>query len=84
MVFVRYALDQSTVMVLAIIVLTIFPQMVTFLPDMIMGPGVMDAGRTEAALFRPLEIGAMRLRNRIVVAPMCQYSARTDRPPTGT
>ena len=27
------------------------------------------------ALFQPLEIGNLRLRNRIVVAPMCQYSA---------
>lgn len=28
-----------------------------------------------AALFTPLHIGALSLRNRIVVAPMCQYSA---------
>ncbi len=27
------------------------------------------------ALFEPLEIGSLRLRNRIIVAPMCQYSA---------
>ncbi|NUZ09037.1 NADH:flavin oxidoreductase/NADH oxidase [Piscinibacter koreensis] len=26
-------------------------------------------------LFQPLEIGALRLANRIVIAPMCQYSA---------
>jgi 2,4-dienoyl-CoA reductase-like NADH-dependent reductase (Old Yellow Enzyme family) len=27
-------------------------------------------------LFEPLQLGALRLDNRIVVAPMCQYSAR--------
>lgn len=27
------------------------------------------------ALFAPLDLGPLRLRNRIVVAPMCQYSA---------
>ncbi|RYF34940.1 MAG: oxidoreductase, partial [Comamonadaceae bacterium] len=26
-------------------------------------------------LFSPLDIGAMRLDNRILIAPMCQYSA---------
>ena len=26
-------------------------------------------------LFEPLQIGALRLANRIVIAPMCQYSA---------
>ena len=29
-------------------------------------------------LFDPLEIGALRLANRIVIAPMCQYSAEAD------
>jgi len=29
----------------------------------------------EPALFKPLRIGALELRNRIVIAPMCQYSA---------
>jgi 2,4-dienoyl-CoA reductase-like NADH-dependent reductase (Old Yellow Enzyme family) len=28
-----------------------------------------------AALFQPLEVGGLTLRNRIVIAPMCQYSA---------
>lgn len=28
-----------------------------------------------ALLFQPLEIGTLHLRNRIVIAPMCQYSA---------
>lgn len=29
----------------------------------------------QPALFQPLEIGRLHLRNRIVIAPMCQYSA---------
>ncbi|HXS50786.1 MAG TPA: oxidoreductase, partial [Sphingomicrobium sp.] len=28
-----------------------------------------------SALFTPLEVGGLRLANRIVIAPMCQYSA---------
>ena len=28
-----------------------------------------------SALFTPLEVGGLKLRNRIVIAPMCQYSA---------
>ena len=28
-----------------------------------------------AALFTPFDVGALRLENRIVIAPMCQYSA---------
>ncbi|NUR10412.1 MAG: oxidoreductase, partial [Bradyrhizobium sp.] len=28
-----------------------------------------------SALFSPLDIGGVRLANRIVIAPMCQYSA---------
>ena len=30
---------------------------------------------SEARLFTPLRVGALQLRNRIVIAPMCQYSA---------
>lgn len=29
-----------------------------------------------AALFRPLDVGGLQLANRIVIAPMCQYSAQ--------
>src|SRR3954464_4582791 len=29
-----------------------------------------------AKLFTPLKVGNVELRNRIVIAPMCQYSAR--------
>ena len=28
-----------------------------------------------SALFAPLEVGGLKLRNRIIIAPMCQYSA---------
>jgi 2,4-dienoyl-CoA reductase-like NADH-dependent reductase (Old Yellow Enzyme family) len=28
-----------------------------------------------SALFSPLEVGSLELANRIVIAPMCQYSA---------
>jgi 2,4-dienoyl-CoA reductase-like NADH-dependent reductase (Old Yellow Enzyme family) len=31
-----------------------------------------------SALFTPLQVGGLALRNRIVVAPMCQYSADGD------
>ena len=31
-------------------------------------------------LFQPLTIGDLRLRNRIAVSPMCQYSARDGVP----
>ncbi len=34
-----------------------------------------DMGRPMPALFTPLEIGNIHLENRIVIAPMCQYSA---------
>jgi 2,4-dienoyl-CoA reductase-like NADH-dependent reductase (Old Yellow Enzyme family) len=30
-------------------------------------------------LFSPFEVGALKLRNRIVIAPMCQYSADQGR-----
>ena len=32
-----------------------------------------------SALFSPLEVGGLRLTNRIVIAPMCQYSAEDGR-----
>ena len=31
-------------------------------------------------LFTPLSIGALELENRIIVAPMCQYSAKDGAP----
>jgi NADH:flavin oxidoreductase / NADH oxidase family len=32
-----------------------------------------------SALFTPYRLGALKLRNRIVIAPMCQYSAEEGR-----
>jgi 2,4-dienoyl-CoA reductase-like NADH-dependent reductase (Old Yellow Enzyme family) len=32
-----------------------------------------------SALFTPLQVGSLHLRNRIVIAPMCQYSAEQGR-----
>src|SRR4030095_17031707 len=32
-----------------------------------------------ARLFSPFQVGALELRNRIVIAPMCQYSADEGR-----
>ena len=40
--------------------------------------GASDKRMFMSQLFQPLPIGAIELRNRIVIAPMCQYSATTD------
>jgi 2,4-dienoyl-CoA reductase-like NADH-dependent reductase (Old Yellow Enzyme family) len=32
-----------------------------------------------SALFTPYRLGSLELRNRIVIAPMCQYSAEEGR-----
>jgi 2,4-dienoyl-CoA reductase-like NADH-dependent reductase (Old Yellow Enzyme family) len=34
---------------------------------------------TEPSLFRPMRVRNLELRNRIVIAPMCQYSAEDGR-----
>lgn len=34
-----------------------------------------ESARSEARLFSPLRLRGLRPKNRIVVAPMCQYSA---------
>lgn len=39
-------------------------------------PRVADRGLSAPALFRPLTLRGVTLGNRIVVSPMCQYSAR--------
>jgi len=36
----------------------------------------MEDGRPMSVLFSPLRVGSLELRNRIVIAPMCMYSAR--------
>ena len=39
---------------------------------------------TQPLLFTPLQIRSLALKNRVVVAPMHQYSAVKGFPPTGT
>ena len=39
----------------------------------------MKAMSSHPHLFTPLRVGALELRNRIVIAPMCQYSADEGR-----
>ena len=34
---------------------------------------------TKPALFQPLIVGNIELKNRIIIAPMCQYSAENGR-----
>src|SRR5690606_24570259 len=40
------------------------------------GRPTMEDGRPMSVLFSPLRVGSLELRNRIVIAPMCTYSAR--------
>ena len=42
------------------------------------------AGRRAPPLFPPFRLRGLTLANRVVVSPMCQYSATTARPTTGT
>jgi 2,4-dienoyl-CoA reductase-like NADH-dependent reductase (Old Yellow Enzyme family) len=39
----------------------------------------IDRGQAMSALFTPYRLGSLELRNRIVIAPMCQYSAEDGR-----
>jgi len=39
----------------------------------------IDRGQAMSALFTPYRLGSLELRNRIVIAPMCQYSADDGR-----
>src|SRR3954466_3522308 len=43
------------------------------------GPAPRRPPMTRAKLFSPLRIGDLELANRIVIAPMCQYSAQDGR-----
>ncbi len=44
------------------------------------GRGPSASGRWMARLFEPMVLRGIRLRNRIVMSPMCQYSARDGVP----
>lgn len=57
-----------------------------FTPQHIVSPGTPAEGidaKAVPTLFRPLTIRGTTLRNRIVVAPMCQYSTASHGPATG-
>ncbi|KAH6614858.1 NADPH dehydrogenase [Boeremia exigua] len=53
-----------------------------FTPHHLITPGSAPPD-AKAALFRPLTIRGTTLRNRILVAPMCQYSTASSGPSTG-
>jgi hypothetical protein len=57
-----------------------------FTPQHLVSPGTPAEGidvKDVPTLFRPLTIRGTTLRNRIVVAPMCQYSTASHGPATG-
>jgi hypothetical protein len=57
-----------------------------FTPQHIISPGTPAAPETTKSvpkLFQPLTIRGTTLRNRILVAPMCQYSTASHGPATG-
>lgn len=41
-----------------------------------LGPGALKNSSPKVALFMPLKLRGVELKNRIVVSPMCQYSAK--------
>jgi len=58
-----------------------------FTPAHITSPGSMaqdvPSDKSSPTLFKPLTIRGTTLRNRIIVAPMCQYSTASHGPSTG-
>lgn len=60
------------------------PNIPYFTPQHLTSPGVpFDPTKPVPTLFTPLKIRGTTLRNRIVVAPMCQYSTAPDGPDVG-
>ncbi|KAJ9605702.1 NADH-dependent flavin oxidoreductase [Cladophialophora chaetospira] len=60
------------------------PNLPYFTPAHISDPGVpFTPSSSTPTLFTPLEIRSKRLRNRIIVAPMCQYSTAPTGPDVG-
>lgn len=62
------------------------PDLEYFTPQHIISPGKPASSTPEKpipALFQPLTIRGKTLRNRILVAPMCQYSTAAHGPATG-
>jgi 2,4-dienoyl-CoA reductase-like NADH-dependent reductase (Old Yellow Enzyme family) len=60
------------------------PDLPYYTPAHAMNPGTPTQSLIDTpTLFRPLTIRSKTLRNRIIVAPMCQYSAASEGPDTG-
>ncbi|KZM18461.1 12-oxophytodienoate reductase [Ascochyta rabiei] len=62
------------------------PDLEYFTPQHVTSPGTPVSSTQEKpvpALFQPLTIRGTTLRNRILVAPMCQYSTASHGPATG-
>lgn len=60
------------------------PDVPFFTPKHHTSPGTpLDPNADVPTLFRPLNIRGAQLRNRILVAPMCQYSAADSGPQIG-
>ncbi|EXJ83428.1 hypothetical protein A1O1_07051 [Capronia coronata CBS 617.96] len=60
------------------------PNLSWFTPAHAASPGTpLKATADTPTLFTPLKIRSKTLRNRIIVAPMCQYSAAASGPDTG-
>jgi 2,4-dienoyl-CoA reductase-like NADH-dependent reductase (Old Yellow Enzyme family) len=56
-----------------------------FTPQHLQSPGTpLDTTKNVPTLFTPLTIRGTTLRNRIIVAPMCQYSTAGSGPDTGS
>jgi 2,4-dienoyl-CoA reductase-like NADH-dependent reductase (Old Yellow Enzyme family) len=62
-----------------------FPNIPYFTPKHLNSPGTpYKLAKDTPTLFTPLKIRDVTLRNRIIVAPMCQYSAAPTGPQTGS
>jgi hypothetical protein len=62
------------------------PDLEYFTPQHIISPGTPaapEATKSVPKLFQPLTIRGTTLRNRVLVAPMCQYSTASHGPATG-
>ncbi|KAH7114308.1 hypothetical protein B0J11DRAFT_540645 [Dendryphion nanum] len=60
------------------------PDIPYFTPQHVTSPGVpFDTSKSVPTLFTPLKIRGTTIKNRIIVAPMCQYSTAAFGPETG-
>lgn len=59
------------------------PGLEYFTPQHLASPGSIPSSKDIPTLFTPLTIRGVTLRNRILVAPMCQYSTSSSGPSIG-